>query len=1402
MATTLAQAQQQVSQLYIGMFGRAPDANGFNFWVNDIANLGLSQQQVANQFASSSEYTNVYGGFNVSTTAGANSAVTLCYNNILNRAPDAPGLSFWSGLLTSGAATLPQVIVGILNSCVSQGTATADGNLVNNKTNVGLNYATVLQSNNSSIAVGAFSGVTSDPATVTLANSNNLMNTANQQSLTSNAPATLTGVSGNNTFNAQVYSANGTLTATLNSADKFIGSSSQNVLNADLYGTSTQPAQMTNIQNLVLTNSNTAAGTLSVLNDTSVSNVTIQNMSGGVNLTNLQNSGAAFVLQNNNTGNVSIAGATGVLSNATLGLTLNNTTGNKLSLDAGYTTANVTVVGTDSVGTDTTAKITLSGSGNLTLTGSSNTGILATNVNASGLSGSFTTTLSTGVNTVLVGGVGATTINGASAADSITFSGVAANNYIIGGLNVLSANTSVVGSGANNTITLNAQDTTGTDASLNRISGFQTLTLQSSGDTLTFGTNFTRVGFTTVNLGTGAQTLNMNGETLSGVLFSSSTSAGQTVNFGTSTGTVTLNNVTSSTITGPTTTVIAETLTGTGTTTLVASGLTGASVILAGANETLNVSGASTITVNGTGTGNSVLLYDTTKVTLNASGNAFGTTVTENLSSSSSVTFGGGSNNLKVGGFNFLSSSTAVVGGAAGTNTITLTAVSTGTDTVFTNVSGMQTLSLANGGANNLTLGTNFTKAGFSTLNLGTSGDTVNLYGMTLGGLTIADSVSGNDAVVIGTSSGTVTLKNIASTVITGAGVLAATLSGTGAMGVSAANTGDSLILSGTNQVVTSSGFSTITVNATGTGQQVVLADATKVVLNAAGNAFGTQITENATSQSSITFGAGSNNLIVAGGFEYLSSSTAIVGGGTGSTNTITLSAASTGTDTVFTNVSGIQTLTLSGAAAANSLTIGTNFVKAGFTTVNLGNNSGASSVVVNTALSGVTFSATNSGSDTLTLNTAASTLTVNNISTVTATGAVNENLTIGSATSSTSGVGISFVNGATNVLTLANTTAVQTITVTNASSIVTNATAAASLSENFVLGGTQALTITGNNANNVINLGSNVANVTLQNSGTGNMSVVSGTGAATVQLAATDTVAIASSGKYYATGVTTINVNSANVYLGDDLLITGSNTTGDTVISTITLGSNNTGAFTLASTGGTTSGIDLVTINSNTGGDIITIANSSNAAVTSDVLINATNSPSTITLAAAFTGVETISVNATTQASGTTLTNVFQSNWGTANDTINVNGVTLRNGAGGTQTLLANYLGGTGVSGTNTISAGAFISGSSTSLANLTTGANQSGLIFEVGLTGSATSNFTTQAGINTAVSYITTNVGTTAVGANEQAIIAVADGSGHSALFLFSTANAATHAGISASELKLLGVVGTNTLANTNFS
>ena len=1386
--------QDQVTQLYIGFFGRAPDADGFGYWVNGMSN-GVTQQAIANSFSTSPEFIANYSGLTPSQ------AVTKMYNNILNRPPESAGLTFWANSISSGQNTLATCVVAILNSCVAQGTATTDGALVANKTAVGEYFAITLASSDKTVAATAFNGVTSATSTVATAEASLQSAAATQYTLTSNVPTTLTSGTGSfNTFNAPVYSANGTLTATLNSADKFIGASgTTNTLNADLFGTSTTPAQMTNIQNLLLTNSNVAGGTINVTNDASLASIQIQSMSGGIAVAGIQNAGTVVTLTNNTTGNVSIAGATGVLSNATLGLTLSSTTNNKLALDAGYTTANVTVIGTDSVGTDTTARINLSGQGNITLTGSAATAIVSNNVNASALTGTFATTLS-GAATV-VGALGATTITQQGAVvDSITFTGTAANKLIASGLNALSSDTAVVGSGSNNTIQLSAADVSdpNADKSLTKVSGFQTLTLSSAGaNTEVFGTNFARVGFTTVNLGTAGDTVTINSNVLNGLTVSGATSSGSTVNFGTSSGTVTLNNITASTITGPATTVITETLTGTGTTTVTATGVTGASVILAGANETLSAVAVSTITVNGTGTGNAVVLTDATKVNLNASGNAFGTTVTENVSSASSITFGGGVNSLRVGGFNYLSSSASIVGGAGATNSITLTALSTGTDTVFTNVSGIQTLNLANGGANVLTLGTSFTKAGITTLNLGTTGDTVTLNGMTLAGLTIADSISGNDAVVIGTSSGTVTLKNIASTVITGPGLLAATLNGTGAMGVSAANTGDSLILSGTNQVVTSSGFSTITVNATGTGESVILTDATKVTLNTTGSAAGVAVTENVTSNSAITFGSGSNTLTVAGGLEYLSASASIVGGGAGTTNAITLQAATTGVDTVFTNVSGIQTLTLANALG-NNLTLGTNFAKAGFTTVALGSNTGFSNVTVNSApLSGVTFTATNTGGDTLTFGTSASTVTVNNISSVIATGAGNQAITIGASTSSTSNEGFSFVNGNTNVLTLANTTAVNSITVTNATSIITNA-----LSESFVLAGTGALTVTGASGSSVVNLGQNISNVTLNQNGntTGTLSVISNTAGNS----AADTVTIVGAGSYRATGVNTINVNSSSVILSDAVWITnagGANTSGDTVASTINLGVNNTATFTILNAAVATSGIGLVTINANTGGDVITIA-APGAGITSDVLINATNAPATITLAAAFTGVETISVNANTQATGTTLTSVFQSNWGTANDTINVNGVTLRNGAGGTQTLLANYLGGNGVSGTNTISAGSFISGSSTSLANLTTGANQSGLVFQVGLTGSATSNFTTQAGINAAVSYITANIGTTAVGASETSIIAVADGNNHDALFLFSTTNATTHAGISASELKLIGVVGTNTLANTNFS
>ncbi|MYM85184.1 DUF4214 domain-containing protein [Duganella sp. FT50W] len=86
----------QAYRLYQSAFNRAPDADGLGFW---IANLdkGLSLRDAASAFIASAEFTRTYG-------SGVNDTdfVKLLYQNVLHRAPDAAGNSFWLDNLQKG----------------------------------------------------------------------------------------------------------------------------------------------------------------------------------------------------------------------------------------------------------------------------------------------------------------------------------------------------------------------------------------------------------------------------------------------------------------------------------------------------------------------------------------------------------------------------------------------------------------------------------------------------------------------------------------------------------------------------------------------------------------------------------------------------------------------------------------------------------------------------------------------------------------------------------------------------------------------------------------------------------------------------------------------------------------------------------------------------------------------------------------------------------------------------------------------------------------------------------------------------------------------------------------------------------------------------------------------------
>jgi uncharacterized delta-60 repeat protein len=81
----------QVFRLYQAAFDRAPDLAGLGFWVTSQES-GTNLHAIADQFQASAEFMQLYG-------AGASDEafVTRLYNNVLHRAPDAGGLSFWLG---------------------------------------------------------------------------------------------------------------------------------------------------------------------------------------------------------------------------------------------------------------------------------------------------------------------------------------------------------------------------------------------------------------------------------------------------------------------------------------------------------------------------------------------------------------------------------------------------------------------------------------------------------------------------------------------------------------------------------------------------------------------------------------------------------------------------------------------------------------------------------------------------------------------------------------------------------------------------------------------------------------------------------------------------------------------------------------------------------------------------------------------------------------------------------------------------------------------------------------------------------------------------------------------------------------------------------------------------------
>ncbi len=101
-----------VDHLYRTMLGRAPDDDGFAFWVGQYQQYaqnpasGYSLEAIRGFFAGSQEAANY----------GASQQIAQYYRDLLDREPDAGGLAFWTGEYTSGRRTLAGIRAAFVGS--------------------------------------------------------------------------------------------------------------------------------------------------------------------------------------------------------------------------------------------------------------------------------------------------------------------------------------------------------------------------------------------------------------------------------------------------------------------------------------------------------------------------------------------------------------------------------------------------------------------------------------------------------------------------------------------------------------------------------------------------------------------------------------------------------------------------------------------------------------------------------------------------------------------------------------------------------------------------------------------------------------------------------------------------------------------------------------------------------------------------------------------------------------------------------------------------------------------------------------------------------------------------------------------------------------------------------------
>ena len=409
-----------IAALYAGYFNRAPDPEGLQFWIDQIDG-GREFNTIAEDFAASEEATSLYPYLTAPDVASPSTFITNVYQNLFNRAPDAEGLQFWTDVLNSGSVSVADMIEAIIEGAVDAPNATPatfDKTTLDNKVEVGLDFAADAANTSGfdfddadkSAATAVIDSVTNEEATVDAAKASTdayLSGTSNQgqtYTLTTEIDA-LTGSTADDTFTGV---AGNILNGTFNTGDSINGGTGNDTLNIIA----------------------TQGGTVTPASMTGVENISVQDLSGGLNINLANATGVESVASKNSTAFTSFSNVAALvdiavsnINNAGSSVQVNYNTNVVTGLDdvqeialdgantfvnvVGIETFNVAATGSNTLnlGNDGNT-VNVSGDGSLALTGA----LGVTTLDASANTGGVTATLATG-NVAVTGGSGDDSFN-------------------------------------------------------------------------------------------------------------------------------------------------------------------------------------------------------------------------------------------------------------------------------------------------------------------------------------------------------------------------------------------------------------------------------------------------------------------------------------------------------------------------------------------------------------------------------------------------------------------------------------------------------------------------------------------------------------------------------------------------------------------------------------------------------------------------------------------------------------------------------------------------------------------------------------------------------------------------------------------------------------------------------